>query len=210
MANIYKIGDKKILYIHIPKTAGRSLGHILEPYFLENESNDILGHPDFNQIKLIKGEQFLYEIDHIFTIVRNPIDWRHSWHNYVKNETPENTGHAFEHNSIKEKTFKESIKWMNEFSKDSFSESFYGGIPSKLFLKGQNEYVIGCPQDLIILKMENIKNDFNDFAKRFELDLKFDVHVGKSTDEDYRNACDNETENIIKKMYSRDFDVFNY
>lgn len=90
---LYKINGKKVLFIHIPKTAGTSVENKLEKFAIKK---NLKVHCDYKQsIQLLEEKP-----DLIFTIIRNPWDWRSSWYFFMREASANlvNTGHPKEEN----------------------------------------------------------------------------------------------------------------
>lgn len=194
---LYNINNKKVLFIHIPKTGGSSIGTVLMPYMLNTP--DIVGHQGYKECIRY------YNPDYIFTVVRNPWDWRCSWYYYLKQEI---AGHQFEHNNINILSFKEHLKWIKETPITHFTSSIYDGIISKVFIKPQSHYLNG--ENIKILRFENLKTDFENYMEELGLKLKLDKHVRKSSNSNYINEYDNESIKIVEDLWINDINNFKY
>lgn len=210
MANLYKINDKSILFIHIPKTGGSSLRKVLSKY--EVKKYNIGGHPDYKQIKKIIGKDFS-SIDYIFTIIRNSWDWRHSWYHYVKNTHFKFTGHRFEYEQLKNLSFNGHSKWLENIDKNLLTKSYYAGEENNLFIKSQLDYITdenGTIRVDKVLKLDSIENEFKDLMIDLGLNLKFNIHTNRSTIINYKNNYDEDSINFIEKMYNKDIQQFKF
>ncbi len=196
---LYNINKKKVLFIHIPKTGGSSIGTILKPYMLKTP--EIVGHQGYDEC--IK----FYNPDYIFTVIRNPWDWRSSWYHYIK-EYPFDSGHIFEYEKIKFLNFNEHLNWIYNEPKENFTESNYNGKVSKLFLKSQSDYIgVG---NVKLLRFENIKDDFEKYMLELGLEIKLDKKIRKSTNYNYREYYNKKSIEIVKKMWLVDINKFKY
>lgn len=209
MSTLYNINGKKILFIHIPKTGGSSIGAVLEPYkvkvkpLTKDINSQIAGHQDYNECMLH------CDPDLVFTVIRNTWDWRSSWYHYVKNDTRGLSGHRKEHKELVKQTFKEHIKWLSKEPYDNFTSSINQGIESKLFIKSQLDYIKDC-KNIKLLRFENLKEDFEEYMNSLGYSIKLDVHKLKSTNSNYKNEYDDETINIVKELYVEEIDNFKY
>jgi hypothetical protein len=196
MAEIYKIEDKKILFIHIPKTGGRSIGTTLSQYKVHEPR--IFGHANVEHcLKFVKP-------DYIFTVVRNPWDWRASWFHYIKEGT---SGHIYEYNNIIKMSFKDHIKWIENEPINNFSNSNYDGVDLKHFIMSQSDYI---NDEVKVLRFENLKNDFDDFMVEIGSSIKLETHIGKSTNKNYIKEYDDESIKIVEKLSNSDIVKFGY
>lgn len=196
MAVLYEINNKKVLFIHIPKTGGGSIDTVLSKYSV-NEPR-IVGHPNLEQCLKVVNPHY------IFTVVRNPWDWRSSWYYYLKSGK---SGHNYELNSVKNMTFKEHLSWINNEPIENFSNSTYNGIDTKLFIAPQHGYINDTVK---VLRLENLKSDFENYMSELGLDITFDVHFRKSGNNDYKNEYDEESIKIVNSIWGDDISKFNY
>jgi len=77
---VYTKGDQKILYVHVPKTAGTSIQGVfkdneyVESFFSPNELYHGLCTPQHIHAKLIRKEFDLSEFTYIFSVYRDPVE----------------------------------------------------------------------------------------------------------------------------------------
>lgn len=206
MALIYNINSKKILFIHIPKNAGGSLSMILQPYYSQEGSKGIAGHPDYHEVVLTKGNPYIKTIDLTLAIIRNPYERVYSWYHYIRNSNDH--GHLREQEKFKALDFKESVKWLRE-NTEELTTSFYSPEGSKLVIKQQYEYLVGAP-NLVLLRLEHIKEDFDKFCKQLNIEATFDTHFRKSHNSDYQSEYDEPTKQMVYEMYKEDFKRYDY
>tara|TARA_R110002110_G_scaffold132836_1_gene314751 strand:- start:5552 stop:6154 length:603 start_codon:yes stop_codon:yes gene_type:complete len=197
MSMVYNINNKKVLFIHIPKTGGSSVGTVLMPYMLNTPA--IVGHQGYREC--IRH----YKPDEIFTVIRNPWDWRSSWYYYLNQEE---AGHKFEHHKVTTLSFKNHLKWIKNTPADNFTNSVYGGIISKVFIKPQSEYLNS--DNIKILRFENLKKDFENYMKELGVNLSLNKHVRKSANNNYKNEYDKESIKIVEDLWGEDITNFNY
>jgi len=202
MATLYNIKGKKVLFIHIPKTGGSSIGSVLKPY--EMGVKNLEGHQGYEEcLKRVKP-------DEVFTVVRNPWDWRASWYHYVKNDKNGNdSGCVFEHRKSKNQSFNEHLDWLENESKKKFTISSYAGKQVQVFIKPQSKYIEGC-DNIKILRFENLKKDFEDYMLELGLPLKLNKHERKSNNNNYKNMYGNKNIDVVKKLWCDDINNFNY
>lgn len=209
MSALYNINGRKILFIHIPKTGGSSVGTVLEPYEVKVKPltkggySQITGHQDYNECILH------CDPDLVFTVIRNTWDWRSSFYHFVKHDIIGQSGCRKEHEQLINQTFKEHIKWLSKEPYDNFTSSINQGIESKLFIKSQLDYIKDC-KNIKLLRFENLKEDFEEYMKSLGSLIKLDVHKLKSTNSNYKNEYDDETINIVKELYTEETKHFRY
>lgn len=62
-----------------------------------------------------------------------------------------------------------------------------------------------------VLKFENLKEEFDNLMKEYNLDLTLNVHLNKSKPKVFSiNDFSKELINLINDVYSKDFEIFNY
>jgi len=194
--------DKKIIFIHIPKTGGTSINH----YFGINVNNfkfdeELLygieineagigiewDHATFRMIEEKVKEINKYKI---FSVVRNPYDRimsefiHYSRMNKKRIITNANTFEDF----IKEL----NTKWDSD--KSHFMKGRY--LP-------QYSFIEGC-ENITILRFEDLNQEFKSFIGG---ELPF---LNKSSYEENFNYLNPETIYIINKLYKKDFEIFGY
>ncbi len=149
-------------------------------------------HPDITELKETLKEKF-DDIDLFCATVRNPWDWRHSWYHFVKRRD-----FGSESEICNSMSFKNHLYWLEEHIDDP--EAFADG---RIFVKKQTEYI---DERVKIMKLENIKEDFlNLFGFEFG-----NWHQNKSNDIDYRTSYDQETIDIVTRLYREDIEAFGY
>jgi hypothetical protein len=196
----------KILFIHIPKTAGTSIEH-----YLIKKDNVVINYKD--NVKNLFSYNGKYGFDHSlqhltfkeilllypkveeykkFTVVRNPYDRIVSEYYY--------------HLQITRKWKKQKTEIQEDF--EEFLNFYFNTndtfdnhkIPQYKYIEGINE------NDIKIMKFETLKTDFMDF---FNEELQY--HINKTKRD--KNYLDILTPNTIKKIneyYYEDFIKFNY
>ncbi len=199
MAVLYDINGKTLLFIHIPKTGGGSVQNALSTY-RRRETPIPRGHPGIYECNMV------VKADYVFSVVRNPWDWRASWYHYLKQGE---SGHIYEYNIVKNMSFKEHLIWLNNEPLVNLTNSIHMGVDSRLFIKQQSEYI---NSDVKILRFENLKVDFENYMMELGLDIKLDnrIRINKSSNNDYINEYDSDSIEIVRKMHSDDIIKFGY
>jgi hypothetical protein len=185
---IYYKDNKKVLFIHNPKTGGTSIHHVLDSSgwsFVKAvkinsiTSTEHIGYSDY--IKLFGN--YVAKFDFIFTIVRNPYDKLQSEYSFSKTTLP-------------------FASWFTDsMTKYALSTSY-----SNNHFKHQHEYV---GPDVRVYRFETgVYNIVNDLEKQLQTTLLL-----KNTCLNVSNKLYLITETdkeLIYNYYSKDFAVFGY
>jgi len=197
---IFQKADKMILFVHIPKAAGSSI----EQLFTESGWSMNLFKPCSSpyepaeqHLTYEKLGELLEDIDDItsFTVVRNPFrrlvsEWR--W----QLSTMRTTDVDFDHfvRRVQVSLLHSRTYWDNHW-------------------RPQTEFL----SDAInrVMKIENIDEDFSNFAREHDLDLAGPIpRRNRSRRRFLRSspklACSTETMDRILEIYETDFDVLGY
>lgn len=187
---IIKINNRKVIFIHINKTGGTSIAHLIGlPHKMHLSAQEI--------INIIGKKE--WESAFKFAVVRNPWDKVVSHYKYrvLTNQTEMNT------NPI---SFKNWIKCTYGVEKDNF----YYDNP-KMFqtqvdwLKDdQNKICIDR-----ILKFENLKSDFKEVANIIGVNKQL-PHLNQTIKTNYKEYYDEETMEIVSNWFSEDIKLFGY
>ncbi|MGL5943947.1 MAG: sulfotransferase family 2 domain-containing protein [Waterburya sp.] len=248
--------QKKILYVHIYKTGGTSINHLLMPYITENyrsknsrtEGNNWQRTWHVDNKMHSKFSDALHIIDNLninleeyfkFVFVRNPYSWILSvWNNFFRSPTG-NTKMNFKN------------YWMIQLGKVIDSKLFIIGPYAQYFYKaypngGFKNFVIfidqmitnnpkmarkfwGCYDQYSFIENDrNIQFDFIGKFEKIESDLKIIAQIiepnkildiphtthgsshNKQDRENYLKYYDQESIEIINRIFARDFKAFNY
>lgn len=197
---IIKINNKKILFIHIPKTGGSSIETFFSNYMNINLkkihfNKDILwgrergkNKLEYRHLTMKQVFEFLnYSIndfDGIFTIVREPIKRFQSFCNW-KNKDP---------NTIITKI--NNINNINNWT--------------KCFFLSQYNYIEGYEKYIKIYKFEDgINIIINKIIKDYNLDIQLDRNIHENKSKYNKNINDNIKSELYVK-FKKDFEYFNY
>ena len=77
----------------------------------------------------------------------------------------------------------------------------------------QHEFVCGWGQDVIvenIVKLERLDDDWPGLADNLGIPLREIQRVNTSTKDDFREYYDNESIEIVRKLYKKDIKLLNY
>jgi len=189
--------DKKCIFVHVPKAAGRSVAESLGW-----DRNLYGGHHPAASLKSIYPE--CYNNYFVFGFCRNPITRAISAYNYFKNSK------TFRRQFIDGEVFSaiDASSNFDEFCKDFLIDS----KPLELIdhLKPQYYFLCDSPTDKILVdflgRVESIEKDFKIITER--LNIKAELgHKNKGTGQ---YAINKETEEMIREIYKKDFEIFYY
>jgi hypothetical protein len=184
---------KKVLFIHIPKTAGNSIKVSLKNNNYDNEWKRVnpFGHDSYFDIS---KNNIIYPSVFSFTVVRNPFEWIYSYYRFIL----------------------QSVR-MN-INKDSYF-SFYYFLSNikhkqKLFpsfnnmLNNQSYYFINESGKICVNKVYRYEN-----IKELETDLDISLgnkNVGDYSKEEYIKDYTKKNIDLVKEIYARDFRNLGY
>jgi len=176
-----------ILFVHIPKSGGTSIGQWLGDKGLQFD-----GHPNLDMMNSrVRGNPYS------FTVVRNPWDRAVSAYQYLfwtQKET------LFQNYIDKGKpSFEEFIKSLKNVKVDQVW--FNGATPqSEWFKPGVDK----------VLKFESLEQDFGTIQTLLD-DFRPLPHINASTrDKDYRKYFSEETRDIVGNIFLTDITNFDY
>jgi len=196
--------EKKMLFIHIPKTGGTMIEHSIKentPQTLySSPTNSLLDFP-YNQKSL--QHQFyttIYKFRNkldvnfdnikIFSVVRNPYDRIISdlfWFSLIKKDfTAEQVYNVIKNNYL----YRDDLDNHNE--------------PQYKFIVDENSELI---KNIKIFRTETL-NESNDDLSKF---VGFNINIRKEgINKDYSNYLNKDSISLINIFYKKDFELFNY
>lgn len=187
---------KKILFIHIPKTAGVSLIRTYEDYFTDARHSPALVY------KLMLGRKFRQLST--FAIVRNPWTRIFSAYNFLIR------GGLISTDREMGKVLVEQCPSFEQFIKEWLPEN---GVCSYMHFVPQHEFVCGWGENVIvenIVKLERLDSDWPSLSDNLGIPLRKIQRANVSTKDDFRDHYDNESIEIVHELYKKDIKVFNY
>lgn len=189
---VRKIGDKRLVFIHINKNAGTSISRSLGINFkIHLTIKDLINNYDVDQNS--------YKELFVITCVRNPWDRALSQYFYRVKTNQCN----MKTNPI---SFKDWVKCVYGKNKDDY----YINTP-KMFLT-QVEWLEDFNGKIHvdkIMRYENLENDFNEVSKILNIKKtlpRYNTTIKKK----YREYYDLETRKIIEDYFERDIKLFKY
>jgi hypothetical protein len=196
------VPDKKLAFIHIPKTAGISVRAWMNTAFqnCQNYETEQTFHDSIH-----RARKYL-DIENYFSVVRNPWARAISFYNYFKNAGPEiwkiNNVSAENFPSFEELTMRNNKEWIESS----------GAV---MDFKADTNQVEWIDKDCVIVKMEDITYDLKKVCKLFDINerwVNYLPRLNSTTSEnfDYRVYYNERTKNAVAKMFERDIDTFGY
>ena len=188
---------KKILFIHIPKTAGSSITKILQKNNLDNWKREkILNHHD--PLFLIERNNDLSNTFK-FSIVRNP--YKRAFSHYKHIVQTRNVVMTF-YDYLMYVRLNGNIRLYDS----KYASSFIERLP--LLSYTQSFYLHDTIGNFSIDKIYRMEQ-FDEIEKDFGLKLPKE-NVGAYSHTEYLNNYDLRIKSLVKYIYSYDFDLFNY
>ncbi|MFY0694267.1 MAG: sulfotransferase family 2 domain-containing protein [Lentibacter algarum] len=204
--------QKNFLFIHVPKTAGSSLHHILEPYSQQN--NRTLVRRLMNHLPLRQDISKAYFRQHAkcdllqrqiapkvfnslhkFAAVRNPYDHMVSYYKFIQQNR--------------------QGSWYKKAQNWSFSDAVsYFEKRNNIQPVNQTSWLVDRNGEFIvdrILFFESISEDFHKLADFLELEGSHKMpHHNVTIRSDYRDYYNNDLKLRVEALYKSDFDNFGY
>jgi len=223
----------KTIFVHIPKCGGTSIETALKINGLDNkggekpsenilfgvENNKALHHLTASEIKQKIGEE-KFNNYFKFTFVRNPYDkmiseyfWklRIGFANLPAGRQVTNLIQIYQyykltHGKINQKEFE---KFVINYAKprvlghvtDLHSDHF---LPQSNFIYKDNKILVD-----FVGRFENLENDWQRISQKIGLKIKL-PHANKTQHRDYKKYYTEETKKIVKELYQKDLENFNY
>ena len=201
MPAINLTGQYNITFVHIPKTAGSSVGQWMKEHLGNSNYIESYNHP--------KLESITKDPNFSFTIVRNPWDRTVSLYHWLKNIEIPNTNSTYKAsdaqtilnnlNSIEVwPSFEEWVKNIENFK--MFSGWWFTPVTPQV------EWVNGVTS---VLRYENLDEDFKQIQQLFDTSDKL-TKILVTDHTHYRDYYNNDTKNIITKLFEKDIDTWKY
>lgn len=186
----------KCIFVHIPKNAGLSVSYAI----FGNTGGSHRKIIDYKDLFSKKQFKKYYK----FTFVRNPWDRLVSTYFFLKKGglTDKDKVWAEKHLGQYD-NFKDFVSgWLIE---ENISNSLHFQH-QHVFLENEN----GKIEVDFIGRFENLESDFKIVTKNIGIDRELKKTNVSHRDSDYRKYYDTKTANIVRKVYSKDIELFNY
>ena len=186
----------KFLFIHIPKTSGRSIEICLNNTCGRDDNARRFNGPNKllrNPHRTLDSYYRIYTKQKLknyfkFTLIRNPFDRMVSEYFYSKRRR-----------LTKTRDFKTFVM-NNEI--DTHSYSMHNAPQIDFFINSARVDYIG--------RFENLEEDFNIICDKIGIDRQQLPHTNKTNHKHYTEYYDDETRAIVTKRYARDIECFDY
>jgi hypothetical protein len=203
--------DINVLFIHIPKTGGQSIAKYLDQkYSIYNCTKSFHGlnlgkninvpsdHFLLNTILTFYKDKLIFKNLKILSVVRNPYSRRISEIFFRKKISEQNISD----DDIQKKIETIITNDINSYLENEHHEDNHH-IPQYKFLCNKNKKIYN---NIDILKFENLNNDMKKLGF-----YDFNVYINKSEKKhDYMYYLNNNSINLINKIYKKDFELFGY
>jgi hypothetical protein len=219
----------KIVFIHIPRTAGTSFqkylkthyksdnnainwinirsSHNEKSYQIKTDNKQLRTFIDMDREHYTYSELYKYYKDiqnrYKFSIVRNPWDRHVSLFEYFNN----NLIFVFD-KKFRFKDFNQYIDWLVSYE----SSNTYKDIFLKHFTRNQLDYLIDYKGNIKvdkIFRFEKIKEEFKYFKDNFTLSGEL-PNINNSNRKHYRKYYTNRSKDIIEQLHKKDIEIFGY
>ena len=197
-AFLRKMCETESIFIHIPKTAGKSIFQGLYGIGL----HESFGHAGVDAYLSILGPRKFNKFFK-FAFVRNPWDRLYSAFRFASNGSFGSENGILFQNEIKDMTFSEFVKdWLDSSKVDKY-----------IILKPQSDFVCDSAGDLLLDKVcyfENIDNEYRELCLLLGK-TKDMPHINKSqSTSHYQDVYDSEMIDVVLELYAVDIELFGY
>jgi chondroitin 4-sulfotransferase 11 len=192
---------KKIIFIHIPKSAGNAITRSL----FNTESMNLGGHTF--ALHYFEADESSFNSCFKFTFSRHPVSRFISAFNFLK------IGGMTKADREWSKVFIQDSKDIHDFIRKMRKRFFRNEVLSYCHFIPQHDFVCGYNDEILVDyvgKYENIIEDIDKLRERFEMSYPLeDVNVTaqKRRNDDALNAEEIE---FIENIYSKDLEIFSY
>jgi hypothetical protein len=193
--------DKKILFVHIQKTAGLSVSGSLNELKGSTDLNHL--HSFLNTLDISKYKNYFK-----FCFVRNPWDRLVSWYNMFLKKGVHN---KFSKYILTSKNFSDFLRKTDIIYDNDVKYKNTLSYPKSISFN-QLDYITDINGDIgvnYIGKFENINEDFDYIKNKIGLNTTL-KHINKYEHKDYRTYYNDFDIEVVYNMYKRDIDYFGY
>ena len=190
--------DNKLIFVHIPKTAGNSIKYALS---LKGDNHRTLS-------SIVDEENINIQEYFTFTFVRNPYSRLVSAYNFIKNGGYNGNNKwdiKVRDTYIKNLSFKDFVLENCYNKKNQIKCNHFIGavhfLPQTYFIDTKIDF---------IGKVENLQKDFDIVCDRVGIPHLTLKHKNIGEKANYLDYYDNELIEIVKSLYHDDFKKFNY
>jgi Sulfotransferase family len=203
----------KMIFIHTPKCGGSFVNNAFGKRFKNCSTKrwkEAKGHRTYLEYRDIfrnRGESIHDYV--LFAVVRNPWDWHLSWYNYVSKDIGgKKSGMLIEHEQIRNFTFSEYLKWLEDAKQPRSKDDYARRQMSDWLIDDDGHLAVKH-----ILRQERLERDLLDFKALFGLriNVKLGRRINASRDaHDYRSAYSTAEADMIARRHARDIALLRY
>lgn len=175
----------KLLFVHIPKTAGSSISKILNDNKLDNWTRGYPRHHD--PYFYLRDNNEIDDKVFSFSVVRNPYTRTYSCYKQFNKANRTDISFMTYLNNILEKKISPNTPLLH--------------LPQSFYVVGQEDKI----QVTKLYKFEDLKELEDDLNWKIE-----SINVGDYTKDMYAEAYNDIAVDIVEKLYEFDFSVFGY
>lgn len=195
----FMMGRKRVIFLHIPKTAGTSIRETLLFYPPFRGINQYDQHHTTRQILYLIGKEE-WKNSFTFCFVRNPWDRLLSQHRYFVRKkiiTEKDTNFNYWANrKINNALKNDPLKLLNKH--------FY---PASDWMKDKHGNLM---QPNFIGRFENVENDFQEICKELNWTASLKQMNIAPNKTNYKNHYDNNLNDLVHLFFKEDIERFNY
>jgi len=195
--NYFFHSRRDCIFVHIPKTAGNSIGRVLRPDRFLAIGHD-LRDKNYRFPKDISWFEDLYSC----AFVRNPWDRLVSSYHYLKSGgNCEQDRLDYEYYFRKFDSFDDLVK--------NWDDSFY----DQIHMKPQSHWIYNDKNERIfnfVGKFENLQTDVNRIMTQNDMIPRYVSMSNKSVHEKYTEYYTKTTTELVGEIYKQDIENFNY
>jgi len=202
MPNVYLKGQHHVAFVHLPKTAGTSIGKWMKDNRGDSEYQEWWDHPT---LSMMIGD---VEPDFTFATVRNPWDRLVSAYHFAKNIKSPNPNIS-----------SEQAQWLmnavNGYTEWPSFDTWIKNLPNFKLLEGwwwnymnlQSDWI--DPRVDFVIKMEELEKDFFIVQQVFDC-FKPLENLLVSDHTNYRDYYTDDTRKLVEKWFGPDIDAWKY
>ena len=203
------VSEKKLVFVHVPKTAGTSIVHTILSHLTGRQirgsmaSQDMTLQKKYGITKALKHGTALELKRHLgkswdgyykFAFVRNPWDRAVSGYHWMVDRYKDYKGVPFD----------QYMGMMPEIHQDPSHRLFQMLRPQVDYLYDGNQLLIND-----VYRYENVKNAVKFIGKRFDIPISLG-RANASRRKPYRSYFNPEFRSVISRLYSKDIQLFDY
>ena len=200
--------DKKYVFIHIPKTGGKTISYMLDDTE-HTLANTRQVHNKFDMIENRITSQYF-----VFAFVRNPWDRLYSFYEFMRGYPKNKKNIFYETHHIKdffEYDFKTWLlhkqSWCGWYKEEKNDYLCIQREQQVNYLKNS----VGTINISYIARFEDIENEYKTICSKLNIPVQPMEHLNKSVrKKNYREAYDQEMIDFVYKYHSEDIKTFKY